>query len=170
MISITATDLKQWTGRRAQDTLPKLVRLLIHATTTDLLEPISMPSGDSVQKPGLDGIVKRRNTPDEFVPPNVSVWKMGTNKEYKTKANGDYNKRTDDPVGFEPHKTTFVFVTTQQWWNGKDDWIAEKKAENIWADVRVYDADDLEHWLEQAPAITTWLGNKIGKLSQGWSG
>ncbi len=39
----------------------------------------------------------------------------------------------------------------------------EKQKEGVWREVRAYDADDLETWLEQAPAVHIWLSILLGK-------
>ena len=50
---------------------------------------------------------------------------------------------------------------------GKNKWVEEKKALNIWLNVCAIDADDLVHWLEIYPAVAQWLSVKIGHLLQG---
>lgn len=60
MPSITlavAQHIINWAGRRrAQEELPRLIRRLIHATTTSATH-IGMPAGDAVQFGRYDGIV-----------------------------------------------------------------------------------------------------------------
>jgi hypothetical protein len=67
--------------------------------------------------------------------------------------------------------TSFVFVTARRWpgktGDEKERWAAEKRQEGIWKDVRAYDADDLETWLEQAPAVDIWFSTLIGKQPAG---
>ncbi|MEX2104254.1 MAG: hypothetical protein WD907_02845, partial [Bacilli bacterium] len=53
-------------------------------------------------------------------------------------------------------------ITPRRWGN-KEDWETDKKQQGKWADVRAYDADDIEQWLEMAPAVNIWLGKLIGK-------
>lgn len=90
---------------------------------------------------------------------------MGTNRNIKKKANDDYQKRCEDSLGLNSAETTFVFVTPRRW-GGKDDWVQAKNGEGIWAEVRAYDADDLEQWLELAPAVHTWFARLLGKWSE----
>lgn len=45
----------------------------------------------------------------------------------------------------------------------KAAWVQAKQAESIWRDVRAYDADDLDAWLQQAPAVGSWLARGIDK-------
>lgn len=158
---IDATDLNSWANRReAQSSLPQLVRRLIHATI-DQLQRINFPAGDSVQMGGWDGIVYTAQG-NAFVPTGCSAWEFGANKEIKGKADDDYCKRSTKPLNVIPAETTFIFVTPRRWGN-KDNWVQEKNNEGIWAEVRAYDADDLEQWLELAPAVHTWLAKILGK-------
>lgn len=158
---IKAIDLDQWASRlEARSRLPLLLRRLIHATAGNI-QRIGFPAEEGVQAPGYDGllVVEKGNA---FVPEGCSVWEMGTNKDVKGKADDDYDKRRKEPLEVDPSITTFVFVTPRRW-NNKTDWIAEKKKDNFWLDVRVYDADDLEQWFEIAPSVHIWISILLGK-------
>lgn len=160
---VDATDLNLWANRLdAQSSLPQLVRRLIHATV-EQLQRINIPAGDSVQIGGWDGIVYTEQG-NAFVPKGCSAWEFGATKEIKGKADSDYDKRSKEPLDMTPVETTFIFVTPRRW-GGKNKWIQEKKQEGIWAEVIAYDADDLEQWLELAPAVHTWLAKLLGKWS-----
>ena len=65
-----------------------------------------------------------------------------------------------------PEDTTLVFVTLRRW-GRKDVWAAEKTEEGPWRRVKVLDADDVAAWLEEAPAVHTWLSIQIGKIPPG---
>lgn len=159
----TATDLRAWAERReAQAALPQLVRRLILATATDLVS-VSVRAGEGVGLPGWDGLVEAAEW-SPFVPQGLSVWEMGVG-DPGPKAQSDYSKRTDDPDGVDPATTTFVFVSPRRW-AGKDDWVRRRKAEGVWQDVRVIDGDDVETWLETAPAVHAWLSALVGKNTQ----
>ncbi|WP_424103374.1 hypothetical protein [Moorena producens] len=158
---VDATDLNLWANRRdAQARLPQLLRRLIHATVQQP-QRVVFPAGDSVQMPGWDGIVDAPEG-NSFVPNGYSVWELGVSKDVNTKADKDYDKRVKNPLGVIPAETTFVFVTLRRWAK-KDKWEKEKKSERIWADVRAYDADDLEQWLEQAHGVHAWLAPLMRK-------
>jgi hypothetical protein len=160
-----ATDLDGWSKRRdAQDTLPQLVRRLIFATT-DRSGTVTFAAGEGVQYAGLDGFTDFESR-TSFVPSGPTVWELGTGTRVEDKAQSDYRSRTDDPLGLVPAKTTFIFVTTRRW-PGKAAWVARRRAEKVWRDVRVYDADDLESWLELAPAVHAWISGLLGKGSDG---
>jgi hypothetical protein len=159
---INSADIDSWANRRtSQDQLPKLLRRLIRATI-EHIKFISIRADEGVQLEGFDGVLEVE-IGNEFVPSGKSVWEFGTNKQVKTKADSDYEKRkkklSEDIV---PAETTFVFVTPRRW-SKKDDWVREKKKENFWIEVKVYDADDLETWLEFAPTIHVWLSILLGK-------
>lgn len=157
----TATDLVQWAElQEARAKLPQLVRRLISATANGLTS-LSMRAGEGVQLPGFDGFVVAQAA-DSHVPAGTSVWEMGVNKDPTSKANDDYGKRRQDPGGVVPDETTFVFVTPRRW-SKKEEWVSQRKAEDYWKDVIAYDADDLEIWLEWAPAVHAWLSALLGK-------
>lgn len=165
---INAMDIQQWADRLdARSQLPRLVRRLIQATAPSIGR-LHFPADEGVQLDGWDGIVTSRDS-NAFVPAGVSVWEMGVDKNPKGKADKDYEKRSQNPLGLDPKQTTFVFVTPRRWKN-KGDWAKSRRAESQWANVQAYDAGDIETWLEQAPAVHLWLSMLIGKHPQGaWS-
>ena len=161
---IDATDLENWASRRdSQDCLPLVIRRLIRATV-NRINSISFPAGESIVYPGWDGRLESKEE-TEYIPKGLSLWELSTRKDIKTKAEEDYKKRKKTPLVQNPSEATYIFVTPTAWSN-KDKWVEEKKKEKFWRDVRVYDARDLEEWLEQAPAVGAWLAKYIGKYPQ----
>lgn len=161
---ITATHLTQWSDRReAQGMLPVLVRRLISATarTTALV----MPGGDSVNIPGWDGVIETAEG-NPWVPSGVSYWELGTSKDPALKARSDFNKRLEQITKADAARAIFVFVTSRRW-PGKDAWRESVRSLNAWADVWVWDGDDLEAWLETSPATALWLGIQLGIAGHG---
>ena len=158
---VDATDLEQWADRlEAQGLFPQLVRRLILATGQQLRK-VSFRSGEGTRHRGWDGVVKAgKGTP--FVPAGVSGWELGTGKDVRRKAQEDYQKRTRNPGVLKPKQTTFVFVTPRRW-RDKQEWAQERRRKGKWRDVWVHDADDLETWLEKAPAVHVWLSIRLGK-------
>lgn len=158
---VKAIDLTQWADRlEARSRLPLLIRRLIHATANNI-QRIGFPAEEGVQTPGYDGflVVEKGNA---FIPDGCSVWEMGVDKDVKGKADLDYGKRAKEHLDVDPAITTFVFVTPRRWSN-KTDWIEERKKDGFWHDVRVYDVDDLEQWLELAPSVHIWISILLGK-------
>lgn len=160
---VDATYLHEWGARRdAQDTLPKLVRRLLAATPG--ASGVSVRAGEGVALGGWDGQVElTHGTP--WVPAGESRWEFGAGGRPREKAQADYEKRTSDPLGTQPATASFVFVTPRRW-AGKERWVSDRRADRVWRDVRVLDADDLEAWLENTPAIHVWLSERLGRRPQ----
>jgi len=161
---INSTDLESWAQiRDCQENLPFVIRRLIRATVSSI-RSISFPAGDSIVYPGWDGKLESLEE-TEYIPKGLSGWEIGTNQDIKKKAEEDYQKRKQDTLGLNPSEAVYIFVTPRIW-TQKEKWEDEKKKENFWRDVRVYDARDLEEWLEQAPAVGAWLARDIGKYPE----
>jgi hypothetical protein len=160
---INATDLKQWADRRdSQDTMPVVLTYLIRAAT-GMAATLRFPSDESVQLSGWDGVCEITHG-TEHIPSGRSCWEIGTQRHrIAGKASEGYEKRSDNPLGIDPARGTFVFVTPRHW-SQKDTWVRERLAEGKWADVRAYDADDLVHWLELYPAVGFWFAVIMGRL------
>lgn len=160
-----ATDLQHWASRReSQAKLPQLIRRLIRETIRNL-QKISFRSDEGIQLGGWDGIVETE-VGNDFVPTGVSVWELGVDRNVKGKADSEYEKRTTDPREIDPGKSSFIFVTPRRW-GGKDSWSKEKAKEGKWLDVRAYDADDLNGFLETAPVTHIWASVLLGKRPEG---
>lgn len=166
---VDATDLSQWAARNdAKATFPELIERLILATTGNLPSQLQFPSGDSVQQPGWDGICEQQiNGQFHWLPIGASGWELGTQGgSLSSKADGDYSKRTEDPLGLTPSETTFMFATPRRWKAGAR-WAQERRQEQIWKDVRVLDADDLVEWIALFPSVGYWFATRIGKFVAG---
>ncbi|MGD0589526.1 MAG: hypothetical protein ABSA44_01845 [Bacteroidota bacterium] len=159
---IDTTDIKNWATRRdCQETLPQLVRKLIRATSHSI-KSIKFPSGENVLIGGWDGILEVTEQ-TEYLPLGISVWEFGSDKDIKGKADREYEKRSKNPLGFNPTECVFIFVTPRLW-TKSDEWVKEKKKDGIWKDVKVINAETLDEWLEIAPTVSSWLAIKhIGK-------
>jgi len=161
---VNTIDLENWASRRdSQEYLPLLIQRLIRATVNKI-DSISFPVGESIAYPGWDGRLGSKEE-TEYIPKGLSLWELSTRKDIKTKAEEDYKKRKETPLVPNFSEATYICVTPTVWSN-KDKWVEEKKKENFWKDVRVYDARDLEEWLEQAPAVGAWLAKHIEKYPQ----
>jgi hypothetical protein len=164
-VQVDGTALVQWADRQdAWTRLPVLVRRLIRETTP-AIEQLIFPGGDAVNLPGFDGrTVSAKGT--VWVPSGGTIWEMGCSKDPASKARADYAKRSAEVPQIEQQRLTFVFVTPRRW-SGRAAWVTEAKSKGAWADVRAYDATDLETWLEEAPASRQWLGELLGVASAG---
>lgn len=148
----------------ARSELPRLIRSLVHATASRLTR-VSFPAGESIQRGGPDGVVEALEE-SPFVPRGISLWEMSTEKSIKAKADSDYRKRARDTEELSRTDASFVFVTARQW-SAKGRWASAKRKEGSWRDVRAYDADDLEQWLEMAPGVLAWFSRTIGAQPDG---
>ena len=159
------TDLVAWADRRAaQSLLPLAIRRLVQATGLGVSK-LTMRTGEGVHLSGWDGIV-HADRGSTFVPKGASGWEMSVGRNPGVKAEENWEKRTKAPGALVASETTFVFVTPRRW-PGKEEWAARKMDDGPWRDVRVLDADDLAAWLEEAPAVHTWLSIQIGKIPSG---
>lgn len=153
----TASQLALWpqtNARDAQDRLPELVRRLLFETPG--AGQISVRTGDGVALAGKDGVATLEGQ-TQLLPAGQIWFEFGTDKECKRKATKDYDARKSEAS----QDVTFVFVTVRRW-QGKDTWAAERRAENHFKDVLVLDADDLEAWLQIAPAAHLWISEALG--------
>lgn len=159
-IEVWASEIK------ARARLPVLLRILVHSTGDELTQ-VNFPGNESSQSPGLDGIVVAGKA-SPWISEGRSVWEFGCDTDPRKKANKDYRKRTDRTAKSKRQESVFVFVTPRRW-PRKRDWVEDRREEGHWKDVRVYDADDLEQWLEQSIPATAWFIEEIGLQTQGVS-
>lgn len=158
---ISSKELNEWASQRAAEAqLPRLVRRLVHATGKGVRR-IEFRADEGVRIGGWDGCVVA-DEGNAFVPAGTSVWELGTDQKVKAKADTEYRKRSKDPVGVDPGRSTFVFVTPRRW-AGREKWVQARQAEGLWHEVRAYDADNLDAWLETAPATHLWISILLGK-------
>ncbi|MFH5805820.1 hypothetical protein [Alienimonas sp. DA493] len=167
MQPIRAEDLERWAGGTLEPRglLPELVRRLVHGATPEATR-VDFPAEKSVGRGGWDGTVV---TPiaNAWVPAGLSRWEMGVDAAPQTKAKGDYEKRLEGTPKSARRRAHYRFVTPRRW-RGRTDkeaW-ADERAGDGWATVRVLDADDLEQWLENAPAAAFWFGRLIGRCPE----
>ncbi len=158
---VDASGLAQWAetaSRDAQGTLPELVRRLLSHTPG--ITAISMRAGDGVALSGWDG--EANSAGASFLPAGRLRFEIGAGQQPKRKADKDWDNRRSTP---NAHELCFVFVTPRRWRDGKA-WTEARKAEGIFADVRVLDADDLEGWLQSAPHVHYWISERLGRTPQ----
>lgn len=114
MKRITSLNLLNWASTRdCQEHLPLLIRKLIRASPVQVIKML-IPAGDNIILPGYDGSL---DTIDgtENIPSGKSVWEIGTAKDYKKKAEEDFNKRNKSVEITEAQNMSFVFVTPYVW-------------------------------------------------------
>lgn len=161
---VTANKIATWAGtEQARSELPRVVRKLLHSHAT--ITQISVPAGDSVASPGFDGALFSEKG-SAWVPAGHSVWEISCRADVVGKAEEDYTKRVQRTDPTERSSRTFVALTARKW-PSKNRWRDEKLRAGDWADVRAYDADDLEQWLEQSTPVELYLSELLGISGHG---
>ncbi len=161
---LTSTDIKNWSGTlECQSQLPLLIRKLIYAgVNIEYIKSIDFPFAEDVQVGGYDGQLETEEG-NLYIPNGSSVWEFGVVESgKKAKADKDYEKRKANPLGKTPSETTYINVTLKKY-SKKQQWADAKCKEGFWADVKFYDAVDIEHWLDIAPSVEIWLARLLGK-------
>jgi addiction module HigA family antidote len=165
-LEIRANEIENWAASNiaARTRLAVFLRTLVNSTGVGLTR-VDFPGNDDAERRGWDGfVVASEGTP--WVAEGQSGWEFGCDQDPKTKADGDYAKRTKATQKSDRNNITFVFVTPRRW-PSKEKWKAERKSEGWWKDVRVYDASDLEQWLEQSVSAQGWFADEIQRGSKG---
>ncbi len=164
-LNIKAMSIAAWAEKiEARSLLAALIRRLVHSTDLEITRS-DFPAHDLSQRHGWDGYVESENA-SAWVPQGLSGWEFGCNDNPTSKANGDYKARTSAIPKQKRKETTFVFVTPRNW-PKKKAWLEKKTAERNWKDVRAYDANDLEQWLEQSAPAQVWFASQLGVPSDG---
>ena len=163
---VSAEDLSDWANRTdGAVSLPTLLAYLIRATHGAAAQ-LRFPADEGVRHPGWDGQTST-DTGSAYVPEGNAGWEIGAQRsKIVQKASEDYRKRTAEPSPLDPANAAYIFVTPRHW-PKKDEWAKARHDEGPWREVRVYDADDLVHWIEQTPAVGLWLATRLGKRPPG---
>jgi addiction module HigA family antidote len=159
-LSIKAREIEGWAGGNldARKHLPVFLRRLVHSTGHELRR-VDFPGYDNAERKGSDGIIES-GAATAWIPEGKSCWEFGVNKNPEAKAQKDYAARLASVPVAERAQSTFVFVTPRNW-PDKEAWVAKKNAANDWKAVRVFDASDLEQWLEESIPAQIWLAEKL---------
>ena len=163
---ITADELMSWANSRvSQGELPELIRRLIHSTIpSSKILRIVFPAGNSIGLPDWDGVLET-SAGNAWVPEGESRWELSCQKNPARKFEEDYQKRTRETSAEQQQKLTFVFATPRRI-RGKSK--RAQRHPDKWREIRILDADDLEQWLENAPSVSLWLAEKMGKNIDGF--
>lgn len=129
---ITANKIDEWANTldcRAK--LPLLIRKLIYENINDLSKCKFPSLEQTTSSSGFDGILES-NEETQYIPKGVSVWEMGCTKYKKEKADGDYDKRKEDPLNTTPKETVYIQVSPRIWKDEKiKEWCDEKKQDDL---------------------------------------
>jgi hypothetical protein len=157
-----ADDLNLWAQSLAAEfELGRLIQKLILQTASPA--GLRIPVGKAGNTPGWDGVVNVA-AGNFRVPTGQSFWEWGAGPA-PDKAQRDYKKRTEATDEAVRKASTFVFVTPRHW--DYAIWLEEKRASGDWAGVEVWNASDLESWLEKGPIARVWLAEVVNKAGLG---
>jgi DNA-binding XRE family transcriptional regulator len=163
---VNADDLENWAGMTdGPVSLPTLITFLIRAAHGGGVR-LHFPSDGGVRHSGWDGQTDA-DIGSEYVPQGNAGWELSAQRAgIALKIAKDYAKRTLEPEPLEPASSACIFVTLHHW-PQKDAWAQAQMAAGPWREIRVYDADDLVHWIEQTPAVGLWLATRLDKRLAG---
>ena len=165
-LSIRARQIAEWAGHiDSRQRLPVLLRRLVHATGRELRH-VDFPGFDNAHQHGWDGWVEA-GAATPWLPTGRSGWELSTHNRPGTKADRDYQARTNMLSPVERAECSFLFVTLRNW-EGKDEWVRRKEAAGDWKAVKAFDASDLEQWLETTVAPRIWLASELGLPTKGY--
>lgn len=165
-LSITAREIEAWAHRnlQARALLAVFLRKLVNSTGQNLVR-VDFPGYDQAERRGWDGWVEA-GIATPWIPLGKSGWEFGCNEEPKQKADDDFAARVKAMTTAERLETAFVFATPRRW-DGKESWRRERQALGEWKSVVVYDASDLEQWLEQSIPTQGWFAEELGRAETG---
>ena len=152
----TANRLSAWASERidARTAFADLIQQLVRASVSDATA-FRFPAADNAQMPGWDGrlIASVKGLYAAYVPNGESVWEWGVDRNYRSKAEHDWEARKNNSgAGVTPANNTYVFVTPHRWAD-KADWIADKLEQGSpWKDISVIDGEAIEEWAESCSA------------------
>lgn len=166
MLWITDEDLRTWSRRTdARELFVDLVGDLIRATVSDVRK-FRFPGQSAGTLRGFDGDLETTEAVSR-VPAGHSKWEFGTTPTGKSKAEGDYAKRTDKTPTNVMAKNAFVMLNLHNWDTPTEplvNWVAEKNQESKWREVHFIDGTGLQKWLEEKPAVAArYARNVLGK-------
>jgi len=160
---ITDEDLKTWSRRTdARELFVDLVGDLIRATVADVTK-FRFPGQSAGTLRGFDGDLETTEAVSR-VPAGHSKWEFGTTPTGKSKAQDDYNKRTNKTPADVMATNAFVMLNLHSWDTPKETlvtWLAEREAEGNWREVHFIDGTALASWLEEKPAVAARYARNV---------
>lgn len=162
IFTVSPKDIEDWSGRfDAPALFPLLIKKLLCATSKTLTY-MDVRYMECNNQPGFDAVVVDSEGCRNWVPEGRSCWEFGDVQKTTTKANEDYNKRSEDSLGEDKSTITFVFATPKIW-PTRAEWEKEKNGEKVWKKVIAIDAQVLANWIDECPSVMFWFMELSGK-------
>lgn len=162
---ITDEDLKIWSRRTdARELFVDLVGDLIRATVSDVRK-FRFPGQSAGTLRGFDGDLETIEAVSR-VPSSHSKWEFGTTAASKTKAQSDYDKRTNSTPAEVMATNALVMVNLHSWDTPRETlvaWLADRADEKKWREVHFIDGSSLVQWLEEKPAVAARYARTVLK-------
>jgi len=160
---ITDEDLRAWSRRTdARELFVDLVGDLIRATVADVRK-FRFPGQDAGTLRGFDGDLETTGAVSR-VPAGHSKWEFGTTPTGKSKAQADYDKRTEKTSADVMAENAFVMLNLHSWDTPRETlvtWLAEREQEGQWREVHFIDGTALASWLEEKPAVAARYAKNV---------
>lgn len=160
---ISDEDLKTWSRRTdAREIFIDLVGDLIRATVGDP-KKFRFPGQSAGTLRGFDGDLETTEAISR-VPAKESKWEFGTTSAGRTKAQGDYDKRTGATPPDVMARNALVMVNLHSWDTPREplvNWLGERNAEGKWREVHFIDGTALVSWLEEKPAVAAKYARNV---------
>jgi hypothetical protein len=158
---VTRDELKEWAGAgTAPQVLPELVRRLV-LESGDHVTSLHFPAGSGVASGGWDGVVEAGRA-SLFVPAGPSGWELSTKTKSHNKAIEDFKNRVESTPPDQRAQMAYVQVICRPWAK-RSEFLHAAIEEAAFREVRAYNLDDIETWLEQAPATSVWFKEQTGR-------
>ena len=164
---VSRDELLRWAGgAEANYQLPLLVRRLVRETGNGV-ETAHFPAGSAVTTGGWDGTVEAAGE-SPFVPAGRSGWELSVDQGAQGKAESDLEARVRSVPEGDRHDMTFVELICRQWTKAPA-FESDARARGAFRDVRAYNVDHLEEWLEHAPTSSVFFWELVGRPLDGVS-
>ena len=187
---LTHAQLKRWVEHPDFATaLPGWVERLVRATAGENLRERKFLTEEEAQRQGYDGTSESTAGTCWFDAGEV-VWEFGKTGNVRAKAKAEYARvaaHLDGQDGRRAKDTEFIFVTPRPFSEKRDrkdkktgkallrdrfdertlqDWVAARRAECIYRNVRVVDAGSLIEWTNEHPDVALWVLHRLEGVDQ----
>ncbi|MCL8209552.1 hypothetical protein [Spiroplasma attinicola] len=140
---------------------PDIIKELIIESTEGKIQNLRLPSGDNIWIPGVDGQLINLNDNKWLGSKGKIILEIGTTlKTPWVKIKKDFEKRNTEILDKEKQETTFIIFSGKILPSKKKkDFCKENQGK--WLDLKIYDALDLENWLQECTNTTLYFYEKI---------
>ena len=166
-LQVRARQIERWASENteARRRLAVLLRLLVNSTGSGLGK-VDFPGNDDAERPGWDGVVEAdRATP--WIPQGLFGLGVRLRRRYKAQSRQRLREKNSVRAGIRTSHRNLRFRHPEK--VGQKKTTGKKLAvKNVnGKDVRVFDASDLEQWMEQSIPAQIWFAHETEIPSKG---